>query len=92
MKKYIVVAYDITDDDRRNKISDILSSYGERVNKSVFECFLREKDIDSLKRKIEKQIKKNEDIVLYYYLCRDCLEKIERIGGNSKEKQVVKTF
>lgn len=92
MKKYIVVAYDIVDDSRRNKIADILSSYGERVNKSVFECFLREKDIDSLKRKIEKQIKKSKDIILYYYLCKDCLEKIERIGGISEEKQIVKTF
>lgn len=91
MKQYIVVAYDITDDERRNKISDILSACGQRVNKSVFECFLREKDIDNLKRKIERQIRRGEDIVLYYYLCKDCLEKIERLGF-FEEKQIVKVI
>lgn len=90
MKHYIVVAYDITDDERRNKISDILSAHGQRVNKSVFECFLRERDILKLKSRIERHTKKGEDIVLYYYLCKDCLDKIERIGNFSEEKQVVK--
>lgn len=92
MKRYIVIAYDITDDERRNKVSDILSFYGQRVNKSVFECFLKEKDISLLKTRMEKQIKKGEDIVLYYYLCKDCIEKIERIGGIFEEKQVVKVI
>ncbi|MGQ9569591.1 MAG: CRISPR-associated endonuclease Cas2 [Thermodesulfovibrionales bacterium] len=90
MKQYIIIAYDITDDERRNKVSDILSAYGQRVNKSVFECFLKEKDIHNIKRKIEKIIKRNEDIVLYYYLCKDCIEKTERLGEFSEERQVVK--
>ncbi len=67
VKQYIVVAYDIVDDNRRNKIADILSAYGQRVNKSVFECFLRQKDISELKRKIRAHVKKDEDIVLYYF-------------------------
>jgi CRISPR-associated protein Cas2 len=89
MKKFIVAAYDIADDKRRNKICDILSSYGQRVNYSVFECFLGDKDISRLKSKIERHLKE-KDIVLYYYLCKDCIEKIERIGDFSVEKQVVK--
>lgn len=92
MRKYIVVAYDIADDRRRNKICDTLSSYGQRVNYSVFECFLKEKDILKLKNRIERYMKKGEDVVLYYYLCKDCLEKIERIGDFSDEKSVVKVF
>ncbi|MEW6418847.1 MAG: CRISPR-associated endonuclease Cas2 [Nitrospirota bacterium] len=92
MKQYIVVAYDIVDDNRRNKIADILSAYGQRVNKSVFECFLRQKDISELKRKIRAHVKKDEDIVLYYCLCRECLEKIDRTGAISEEKQVVISF
>lgn len=92
MKHYIVVAYDIADDKRRNKICAILSGFGQRVNYSVFECFLREKDIQKLKNRIERHMKKGEDIVLYYYLCKDCLEKIERTGIFSEEKQVVKVI
>jgi CRISPR-associated protein Cas2 len=90
MKKYIVVAYDITDDRRRDKIFDILSTYGQRVNYSVFECFLKEKDILKVKEKIERHMKKDEDIVLYYYLCKDCLEKKESVGNFSEEKRIVK--
>lgn len=89
MKKFIVVAYDIVDDKRRNKICDILSSYGQRVNYSVFECFLRNKDIVRLKSRIERYLKE-KDTVLYYYLCKDCIERIERKGDFSEEKQVVK--
>ncbi|MBI4377969.1 MAG: CRISPR-associated endonuclease Cas2 [Nitrospinae bacterium] len=92
MKRYAVIAYDISDDKRRNKICDIISVYGKRVNYSVFECFLSEKDICKLKDEIERQVKKGEDIVLYYYLCKDCLEKKERIGNFHKEKQIVKVF
>lgn len=92
MKHYIVVAYDITDDKRRNNICDILSGYGQRANYSVFECFLTEKETRKLKASIKKHMKKGEDIVLYYHLCNACLEKIERVGDFSKEKQVVKTF
>lgn len=92
MKHYLVIAYDITNDDRRNKISNILSAHGKRVNKSVFECFLKEKEIQRLKNRIEGLLKKSEDIVLYYYLCKGCLDKIERVGDFSEEKQIVKTF
>ncbi len=89
MKQYIVVAYDITDDKRRNKVCEILSGYGKRVNYSVFECFLKEKDIQGLKNKIERHIKKREDRVLYYYLCKACLEKVERIGIPFEESKMV---
>lgn len=67
-------------------------SYAYRANKGPanFECFLGEKDIQKLKDKIEKHLKKGEDIVLYYYLCKDCIEKIERVGLISQEKSVVK--
>jgi len=92
MKQYLVVAYDIADDKRRNKICDILSAYGQRVNYSVFECFLGARDILRLKNKIEGYLKKGEDIVLYYYLCKDCLEKVERVGSFPEEKSVVKVF
>ncbi|HED01047.1 MAG TPA: CRISPR-associated endonuclease Cas2 [Proteobacteria bacterium] len=92
MKQFIVVAYDIADDKRRNKIYDVLSSYGQRANYSVFECFLSEKDIQKLKGRIGRHLKKGEDIVLYYYLCRACLERRERAGNYSDEKSIVKVF
>ncbi|NLW36114.1 MAG: CRISPR-associated endonuclease Cas2, partial [Syntrophorhabdus aromaticivorans] len=42
MKRFVVIAYDISDDKKRLEISDLLITYGIRVNKSVFECFVSE--------------------------------------------------
>lgn len=92
MKQYIVIAYDIADDRRRNRICDILSGCGQRVNYSVFECFLSKREVERLKGAIGKEMKKGEDIVLYYCLCRDCIEKIERKGSFFEERRVVKAF
>lgn len=92
MKRYIVVAYDISNDKRRNKICDILSGYGRRANYSVFECFLGKKDIEKMKERIEQEVKKGKDIVIYYSLCNSCIEKIERVGKFSEEKSMVKVI
>jgi len=91
MKKYIVVAYDIADDKRRNKVASILSAYGKRANYSVFECLLDESDIAEMKAKVCKHIRKKKDTIIYYHLCRSCIEKIERIGNSFQEESVVKT-
>lgn len=92
MKEYLVVAYDIADNKRRTRICDILLGYGHRVNYSVFECFLEKKEITKLKSKIKRSIKRGEDIILYYNLCKDCLDKIERIGKFPDAGPVVKVF
>ncbi len=59
---------------------------------SVFECLLSKSDIEKMKKRIKKEVKKKEDIILYYHLCHNCYEKIERIGENFEEKTVVKTI
>jgi len=92
MKQYIVVAYDISDDKSRNKVCELLSAYGKRVNYSVFECFLKQSDIKRLKEIIERNIKKKEDRVLYYYLCKACVERIERIGTPFEEEKIITTI
>jgi len=38
----IVVAYDIIDDKRRNRVAKTMEDYGTRVQYSVFECVLEE--------------------------------------------------
>ena len=80
MRCFVVIAYDIRNDRRRNRISDILEKYGKRVNYSVFECLLNGKDLIELKMQIGKIVQKKSDRVLYYYLCRDCAPKTERFG------------
>jgi CRISPR/Cas system-associated endoribonuclease Cas2 len=43
-----------------------------------------------LNEKLVKIINKKEDSVVYYFLCKDCLEKIERFGLNTGIAPMVK--
>ncbi len=69
---FITISYDITDDRRRTKLAKLLSNYGTRVQKSVFEFQLDDRQFLRLKRDIETLIDWEEDSVRYYFLCQRC--------------------
>jgi len=77
---FVVVCYDISSDRRRNKVGKILEGFGTRVQKSVFECDLQLKHLQKLKQRLAKVLK-DEDSVRYYYLCAECVSKVEVING-----------
>lgn len=80
MKQFMVVAYDIADNRRRQKIAKVLEQYGIRCNESVFECLLTEARIQKMQELLMKLADKDDDIILYYYLCLPCVMKRECIG------------
>jgi CRISPR-associated protein Cas2 len=80
---YIVVAYDIPEDKRRNKIHKILKSYGQWMQYSLFECDLTETQYAKLRSRLSKLIKSEQDSIRFYFLCGCCKGKVERIGGES---------
>lgn len=79
MKKFYVVAFDISENRRRRKVVKLLQEVGVRVNKSVFECFLSDTRVPRLKAAIEEKIART-DSVLFYNLCRSCLDVADRQG------------
>ena len=81
---FIVVSYDIVDDRRRRRVVKILKGYGERVQKSVFECLIGEPQFLKLKERVRGIIDSDEDNVRYYDLCRRCQGVIEFIGSPPK--------
>ena len=78
-----VVTYDITNDKRRTKLSDLLGTYGNRVNYSVFEIELSEAKREKLLYDIElkKLINKKYDSLRFYHLCENCVPKSFDIGN-----------
>lgn len=82
----MVVCYDIPDDRRRLRVGKVLEGYGSRVQKSVFECDLAGKEIDALKRKLARAANGDEDNVRYYYLCSECVRRVEVGHGPPVEK------
>lgn len=59
-----LITYDIPDDKRRTRISKTLSSYGERMQFSVFLVDLDAATLVSLTDEIESLIELSEDAVL----------------------------
>ncbi len=61
-----VVTYDVASDNRRVKVANVLKSYGERVQLSVFECWLSGSEFGRLKDKVRKHIELSVDSVRFY--------------------------
>jgi CRISPR-associated protein Cas2 len=73
MSLFLVISYDIIDDRRRLRVAATLEDFGERVQKSVFECHLEDAQIADLKARIETELDTEQDRVRYYQLCpKDC--------------------
>ena len=75
-KRMIVVAYDVSNDRRRAKVVKILEQVGVRVNFSVFECVITEKQYESLRKELLLIISLKEDSVVYYPICMNCYSQI----------------
>ncbi|AFZ37984.1 CRISPR-associated protein, Cas2 family (plasmid) [Stanieria cyanosphaera PCC 7437] len=78
---FVIVSYDISEDKRRTKIHDILSSYGQWMQYSLFECNLTKTEYAKLRSRLKKIINSDTDSIRFYFLCSCCQNKIERIGG-----------
>lgn len=91
MKRFIVVAYDIEDDKKRRQVVKLLEAVGLRVNKSVFECFISDRQLEKLKLGIGRRVTRY-DSILYYRLCRSCIERIERRGTPGLPTKTVLVF
>lgn len=60
------VSYDIPSDNRRVKIANALKSYGERVQYSVFECWLSSAELAELTKRLERLFEPEEDSIRIY--------------------------
>jgi CRISPR-associated protein Cas2 len=78
---FIVVSYDIPEDKRRTKVHKVLKSYGQWMQFSVFECDLTDVQYAKLRSRLSQLIKPEQDSIRFYFLCRCCQGKVERIGG-----------
>jgi CRISPR-associated protein Cas2 len=72
---YILVVYDISDDKRRRLIDKLLSSYGYRVNYSVFEIEINHSKYAKLITSLTKLSDKKSDHIRIYRLNKESLAK-----------------
>ncbi len=77
----MIVAYDIADPKRLNRVAKIIKDYGARVQKSIFEVKVDNKRFMEMKTRIENEIQPEEDGVKFFPLCEKCAATIENIGN-----------
>lgn len=81
----VIVVYDISDDKRRTKLSNFLEGYGQRVQWSVFECFITLDEMRVLHQKVKKLVKPEEDDVRFYWLSTEAASMVLTIGSEKPE-------
>jgi len=73
---YCVIVYDVSDNKVRRIVGEMLEGYGVRVNRSVFECSIKNRaTLTRLQQALEKEIDPRVDSVRCYELCTKCMTK-----------------
>ena len=81
-----VIVYDIIDNKRRKKVSDLLEKHGDRVNKSVFECIFKNKEqLNMMILELTETINRKKDSVRIYNICKNCILDSHLLGKNEPE-------
>jgi CRISPR-associated protein Cas2 len=83
----VVVAYDVsteTKEGRRRlrRVAQACKDYGQRVQKSVFECVLRPSDWVKLKDRLLRETALSEDSLRFYFLDEAARTRTEHHGVN----------
>ncbi len=84
-----LVAYDISSDKRRTKVHKTLCGFGQWTQYSIFECFLTEKELITLRHRLYNILNEAEDNVRIYRICRACQAKTETIGSSPPQEDKV---
>lgn len=78
-----VIAYDITSDRQRARVAAILSAFGDRTQKSVFECSLDPEELAAVLANVRDKVDVSGDSVRAYRQCTACDEASHSIGQAS---------
>ena len=82
---WVIVAYDVSTETkagrkRLRRIAQVCKDYGQRVQKSVFECQVNEMNFEELRRRLLKEIDEREDNLRLYRLTEPRDNHVEEYG------------
>ncbi len=90
LKNCYLICYDIRDQKRWRKAYRLLEGYGERIQFSIFRCWLSQRTREKLRWELE-QILTKEDALLLIRLSHQCVTGIaayNRPGAWSSQEEV----
>jgi CRISPR-associated protein Cas2 len=83
--RWWLVCYDVRDPKRLRRAAKHMEGYGERMQYSVFRCWMTDRQTQCLRWELT-EILAPEDDVLLIPLCTECLARIQ--GTHSAQKQL----
>ena len=89
----VLITYDVTTETpegqrRLRRVAKTCENYGQRVQKSVFECLVDPTQWASLRLQLLKEIKEDEDSLRFYFLGKNWKPRVEHIGaGNTYDPE-----
>lgn len=83
---WIVVCYDVNTETaagrkRLRRVAQVCKNFGQRVQKSVFECNVDEMKYEDLRRKLLKEVKLELDNLRLYRLTEPRDKRVEEYGA-----------
>ncbi len=79
-----VIAYDICDPRRLQRVAKVLKDYGVRVQKSVFEAELSAREQAKVASRLRREIDPDLDGVKFYPLCGKCEGRLWSFGPEAE--------
>jgi CRISPR-associated protein Cas2 len=77
---HFVIAYDIVENRRRDKVMSAVKDFGLRVQYSVFECELDATRLAALRERVQNLIDRRHDRLHIYPMCDACFFRSESLG------------
>ncbi|MGI6230358.1 MAG: CRISPR-associated endonuclease Cas2 [Tractidigestivibacter sp.] len=84
---YVLVTYDVASSDiggsrRLRRVAKTCTQFGQRVQKSVFECKVNPAQYEELKHKLTRIIDEQRDSLRFYNLGDNWHHRVESVGLN----------
>ena len=80
MRHFYVIGFDVADKTRLRKVAIQMENFGQRIQHSMFECYLNQQEIITLKKRLKHIIEPTKDHIRYYPLCHKDYQKIQLDG------------
>jgi CRISPR-associated protein Cas2 len=78
-----VIAYDISEDNRRARAAAVLQSYGDRIQKSVFIATLDNGVLEEIRDRLADIVNPRTDSVYVFRQCEACWSTVKVLGQAS---------
>ena len=82
----VLITYDVTTETpegqrRLRRVAKVCQNYGQRVQKSVFECLVDPTQWAVLRNRLVKEIEPDEDSLRFYFLGKNWKPRVEHVGA-----------